>query len=311
MVGYVRERKRKLRRTAVAGDICQEERDQQEREAKIQYAVKESTCIENNEDIEFVGTGRAGEKGKGTAFERSHSVEGAQPGEQTTPAPADANPKPRRLLHGAAARSTISRILADKDSDDGDAMRSHSASSDESPPSIRLQEPRWGKFNLLPNTMQNALLPPSTTQPSHPFTQSAFGTYSTSFPAQNALLQPSTTQPSHPFTQSAFRAYSTSFPAQNALLQPPTTQPSHPFTQSAFRAYSTSFPAQNTEEYRAAIPPGSPVSTRSRSFAEPGTVALKGFTSVQAPMAPPSAETGTESGEPIPDGAIPDGDGSW
>ena len=204
--------------------------------------MKESACIGKNEGIEFVGIGRTGEKGKGSAPERGHSAGGIQPGEQTTPAPVDANPKPRRLLHGAAARSTISRILADKESEDGDPMRSQSASSDESPPSIRLQEPRWGKSSLLPNTMQNA------------------------------------------------------------LLQPPTTQPSPPFMRSAFRAHSTSFPAQNPEEYSAAILPGSPFSTRSRSFAKPGTVALKGFTSVQAPIASPSAETGTESRQPIPDG---------
>ncbi len=235
----MRERKRKSRRTTVPGEISQEERVQEEREVKIQYAVKESTCIGQNEDIESVGIGRA--EGKGSPPERSHSVGGVQPGEQTTPAPAAAKPKPRRALHGAAARSTIRRILADKESDDGDPMRSHSTSPDSSPPSIRLQEPRWGKSSLLQNTMQSA------------------------------------------------------------LLQLPTTQPSPPFTRSAFGAHSTSFPAQNTEEYSAAILPGSSVSTRSGSFAKPVSVALKGFTSVQAPIAPPSAEKGTESGQPIPD----------
>ena len=234
----MRERKRKSRRTTVPDEIGQEERVQQGREAAIQYVVKENTGIGQDEDIEFVGIVRAGEKGKGMAPER-HSV-GIQPDKQTTPAPAG-EPKPRRNLHGVAAHAIIKQILADKESDDGDPIRPRSVSSDESPPSIRLQEPRWG----MPSSFQNTF--------------------------------------------------------QNALLQLPTIQPSPPFTQSAFGAYSTSLPAQNTGESSAAILPGSSVSTRRRPFANPGSVALKGFT----PVKPPRAGTGTESGRPFPDGDGP------
>ena len=234
----MRERKRKSRRTTVPDEIGQEERVQQGREANIQYVVKESTRIGQNEDIEFVGIVRAGEKGKGPAPERSHSV-GIQPDKRTTPAPA-AESEPKRGLHGVAARSIIKQILADKESDDGDPIQSRSVSPDESPPSIRLQEPRWGMSTI-----------------------------------------------------------------QNVLQRPPTIRPSPPFTQSAFGAHSTSLPVQNTEESSAAILPGSLVSTRTGTFAKPGSVALEGFAPLQAPIAPPRAGTGTESGRPFPDGDGP------
>ena len=232
----MRERKRKSRRTIVPDEIGQEERVQQAREANSQFVMKESTRIGQNEDIEFVGIVRAGEKGKGPAPERSHSVEGVQPDKRTTPAPA-VEPKPKRDLHGVAARSIIKQILADRESDDGDPIRSRSVSPDERPPSIRLQEPRWATI-------------------------------------------------------------------QNALLQPPTTQPLPPFTQSAFGARPMNLPTQNIEESSAAGQPGSPVSTRTRSFAKPGSVALKGFTPVNTPT-PPRAGTGTEPGRPFPDGDGP------
>jgi hypothetical protein len=214
----------------------QEERVQQEREASIQDG-KESSCIGQHEDIEFVGIVRKGEKEKGSAPERSHSVEEAQP-ERATPATArGAEPKLKRALHGAAAHTTISQILADKESDDEVSLRLHSASPDESPPSMRLQAPRWGMSSWLQNT------------------------------------------------------------TPNASLQTPITQSSLPFTCSAFGAHSTSFPAPST---KASVPVlrGSPVLTGVGPFAEPGTLALKGFTSVQAPSSGPA----TELGGPITDG---------
>ena len=224
----MRERKRKLRRRTAPDEISQEERIRQKREANIQD-VKESTCIGQDEDIEFVKIIRAGEMEKGSAPKRRHS------GEQATPARA-ADPKLKRAVHGAAAHSTISQLLADKESDDGESLRLHSAFPDESPPSIRLQPPRWGMSSWLQNTTPNAWLRTPTTQSSLPFTCSAFG--------------------------------------------------------ARFTAPST----------KASALPGSLVSTGVGFFANHGTLALKGFTSVQAPLAPPSAGPETEPGRRIPDG---------
>ena len=238
VVEYVRERKRKSRRKTVPDKTGQEEQVQQ---TNMQGVVKGSTCIGQCEDIEFVGMVRAGEKEKGLAPGRRH-VEGVQVGEKDTPAPPAAKPKLKHVLHGAAARSTINQILADKESNDGDTMRSHSASPDETPASVRLQASRWGLSSLSQITMPNA------------------------------------------------------------LLQTPTTHSSLPFTHSASGAHSTSFPAPSTRAFGAAVQHVSPVTIGFGSFAKSGTLALKGFTSVQAPTTPPSTGTGTESGQPIPDG---------
>jgi hypothetical protein len=106
--------------------------------------AKESTAIGQSDEIEFVSIVRAGSKESGSAPERSHSVEGAR---RKVSLPR--TPKLKRVLHGAAARSTINQILADTESNDGDPMRSHTASPDESPSSIRLQAPRWGNIQLV------------------------------------------------------------------------------------------------------------------------------------------------------------------
>ena len=202
-----------MRKTTVPDGFSQEERVQQGREASTQDVVKESTCIGQNEDIDFVDIVCTGEKKKASTPERSHSVE----------APAA---KLERGLHGTAARSVISQILAGEESDGGDPMRPHSAG-------MRRQAPRWGMSSPLQSTMPKTLLQTPTTQFSPPFTP--------------------------------------------------------PVTRSAFGAHSMSFPALSTKAS------GSPVSTRIGSFAKAGTLALKGFAPVYAPIAP-SAGPETEFG---------------
>lgn len=179
--------------------------------------VKESTCIGQNEDIEFVDIVRTGKKEKASTPERSHSVEASAT-------------KLNRGIHRAAARSVISQILADEESDDGDPP--HSAG-------MRWQAHRWGMSSPLQNTTPKALLQTPTTQFSPPFTP--------------------------------------------------------PVTRSAFGANSMSFSALSTKAS------GSPVSTGIGSFAKAGTLALKGFAPVHAPIAP-SAGPETEFGQRLSDG---------
>ena len=196
----MRERKRKPRRTTAPDEIGQEEQVRPEREASPQDVMKESACTSESEDVEFIRIVRAGGKEKGSAPESSHAVEGAHGDEKISlviPAPPATKPKLKRVLHGAAARSIINQILAEKESNDGDRTQSCPASPDESPPSNRLQASRWGISSSSQTTTPSALLQTRTMQASSPFIHSAFGAKSSSFlpptatKALAAAVQPS------------------------------------------------------------------------------------------------------------------------
>ena len=193
----MRERKRKSRRITAPDEISPEE---PVREADAQDVAEESTCISGSDDIEFIGIVRAEEKEKGTAPGRNHTVEGVQAGKKislTTPAYPATKPKLKRVIHGAAARSIINQILAEKGGDDGDSIQSHPASPEESPSSIRLRPSRWGVSSSSQTATPSALLQTPTTQSPLSFRHSAFGANSTSFPppagtkAFGAAVQPS------------------------------------------------------------------------------------------------------------------------
>ena len=184
----MRERKRKSRRTTAPDGVNQEGQVRPEREANTRDVVEESTCISESEDIEFIGIVRAEEKEKGSASKRSHTMKGTQAREKVslaTPAHPATKPKLKRVLEGAAARSIINQILAEKGSNDRDPMRSHSTSPDEGPSSIRMQASRWGMSSSSQTVTPSALLQTPTAHSSLPF--SAVGASSTSFPPPSGL----------------------------------------------------------------------------------------------------------------------------